>query len=276
MAGPRTPGSAPAVTLTVEGRAGHAVIERAGRLNALSPEVVEGLSACIEQATEQGLPVLTIRGSGGTISAGADLPFLRSILRDADAVRAYITSIGAVLDRLEAAPFISVCVLDGYALAGGCEILLACDLAVVSDRSRIGDRHLEYGLLPGAGGSVRLSRALPPALARRLLYTAEIIDGTTAGQLGLVSHVAPAAELDTTVGDLVARLCRHDPQALERMKRLHQQAMTSNPAAAQATEREILLRHLTGPAAAEGLAAFAERRQPAFAAAGTRTGAGAP
>jgi enoyl-CoA hydratase len=264
MADPRIPGSAPAVNFNVEGRAGHAVIERAGRLNALSPEVVEGLSACIERATEQGLSVLTIRGSGGTISAGADLPFLRSVLGDADAVRAYITSIGDMLDRLQAAPFISVCVLDGYAVAGGCEILLACDLAVVSDRSCIGDRHLEYGLLPGAGGSVRLSRALPPALARRLLYTAEIIDGTTAAEFGLVSHVAPAAELDTTVEQLITRLCRHDPQALVRMKRLHQQAVTSAPAEAQAAEREILLHHLAGPAAAEGLAAFEERRQPVF------------
>jgi enoyl-CoA hydratase/carnithine racemase len=254
-----------AVSCTLDGRSAHVVIERADRLNALSPAVIDGLSDAIAQATALGVSVLTLRGRGGTVSAGADLAFLRSVLDDAAALRAYIASIGDLLDRLQAAPFVSVCVLDGYAVAGGCEILLACDLAVVTDRSRIGDRHLEYGLLPGAGGSVRLSRALPPALARRFLYTGEMIDGATAAEHGLVSHLAPPGELESTVAALVARLSRHDPAALMAMKHLHRTAVTVPADEAQAAEREVLLDHLTGPAAAEGLAAFAQHRPPVFA-----------
>lgn len=252
------------VTVDVAGPVARVTIDNAAARNALSPAVVAGLATAVDTVTAAGCSVAVLRGAGGTLSAGADLKHLSTVLDDPTAVREYITAIGTTLDRLEAAPFVSVCVVDGYAVAGGCEILLACDLAVVADTARIGDRHLEYGLLPGAGGSVRLTRALPPALARRVLYTGELVDGTTAGRFGLVSHVAPAAELETTVDALVARLARHPPDALAAMKRLHAAARTTEPADAVLAERETLLRHLTSATVHEGLAAFAERRAPDF------------
>jgi enoyl-CoA hydratase/carnithine racemase len=169
-----------------------------------------------------------------------------------------------VLDRIEAAPLVSVAVVAGYALAGGCEIVLACDLAVAADDARIGDRHLEYGLLPGAGGSVRLPRALPGPLARRLLYTGEIVDGATAAAWGLVSHSAPAQRLDKEVDALVARLARHSPEALARMKAMYRAGLGVPPEQALVAERRLLLQHLAGPTVAEGLAAFGQRRPPDF------------
>jgi enoyl-CoA hydratase/carnithine racemase len=252
------------VVFGVDGMVARLLIDHEPAQNALSPDVLTGLSAAIDAAVDAGCSVLVVRGAGGTLSAGADLKFLREVLHDESGLRSYITAIGRTLDRLESAPLVSVCVVDGYALAGGCEVLLACDLAVVSDQARIGDRHLEYGLLPGAGGSVRLTRAVAPAIARRLLYSGEIIDGETAARFGLVSHAVPAAELDDTVDRLVARLARHGADALEQMKRLHRNALTADPACAINDERETLLAHLRGATAREGLAAFAERRTPAF------------
>lgn len=253
------------VEITIEGAVARVVIDRPAARNALSPAVLHGLGTAVDDATDAGAAVLVLSGAGGALSAGADLPHLETLLGDEPAVAAYITSIGAVLDRIEAAPFVSVAVVSGYALAGGCEILLACDLAVVSEEAQIGDRHLEYGLLPGAGGSVRLPRALPGALARRLLYTGEIIDGATAARWGLVSHVAPAAELDATVDELVVRLSRHPRRALVRMKQMYRCA-TSLPAdEAMAAERAAIVEHLTTSAAVvEGLAAFRARRAPDF------------
>lgn len=248
----------------VSGPVGRILIDQESTRNALGPEVVSGLRRAIDEAVAAGCSVVVVRGAGGTLSAGADLKFLRSVLGDEAALRAYITSIGETLDRLEAAPFVSVCVVDGYAVAGGCEILLACDLVIASERAKIGDRHLEYGLLPGAGGSVRLTRSMPPALARRLLYTGEIVDGVTAAQFGMVSEVVPASEVDGVVERLVARLARHAPEALRGMKKLHRAALTANAAEAIVAEREALLAHLGGPAAQEGLAAFVERRTPDF------------
>jgi enoyl-CoA hydratase/carnithine racemase len=252
------------VVLEVTGVVGRILIDREHTRNALSPDVVAGLRDAIDAAAGAGCSVVVLRGTGGTLSSGADLKFLQSVLGDEAALRDYITSIGETLDRLEAAPFVSVCVVDGYAVAGGCEILLACDLAVASERAKIGDRHLEYGLLPGAGGSVRLTRAVPPMLARRLLYTGEIVDGVTAAHFGLVSEVVPPAEVDEALERVVARLARHAPDALRAMKRLHRNALTTEPAQAIVEERETLLAHLGGAAAKEGLAAFAERRAPRF------------
>lgn len=253
------------VVATVEGAVARVLIDRPAARNALSPEVIAGIIAAVGNAAAAGCPVLVIRGAGGTLSAGADLKHLNAIRHDPAALRGYIGSIGTMVQRIADAPFISVAVVEDYALAGGFEILLACDLAVVSEQARLGDRHLQYGLLPGAGGSVRLARAAPAAVARRLLYTGEMIDGASAARAGLVSHAVPAGQLDDTVAALVARLAGHSRTALRQMKELYRVATTSRPDVALAAEREALLRHLgTDPGAAEGLAAFAERRTPDF------------
>lgn len=251
------------VTVAIDGTAARVLINRPRTRNALSPDVIDGLNAALAATAAAGCSVMVLRGAGGTLSAGADLKHLRAILTDAAATRAYITSIGEMTAAIAAAPFVTVCVVEEYALAGGCEILLACDLAVVSEKARIGDRHLEYGLLPGAGGSVRLARALPPAVARRLLYTGEMIDGAAAARAGLVSHAVPSGQVNAEADALVARLTRHSRSALEQMKRLYGTAVSADFAEAIEGEREALLRHLsTDPDAAEGLAAFAERRAP--------------
>ena len=257
------------VRVEVDGAVARVTIDRPAAMNALSPAVLAGLRAAFATATDRRCSVLVLRGAGGTLSAGADLKHLETLLGDSatdtTAVEAYLVEIGAMVDALEAGPFVSVAVVEGYALAGGCEILLGCDLAVVAEGARIGDRHLEYGLLPGAGGSVRLPRALPAALARRLLYTGEMIDGRTAHGWGLASHVAPAAELERTLDELLARLSRHSPSALAGMKRLYRASAAGTVADALVAERATLVGHLRGsPAAAEGLAAFRAGRAPDF------------
>ena len=260
------------VEIEIRGGVARVLLDRARTKNALAPEVVAGLGSAITAATEAGCTVFVLRGAGGTLSAGADLAHLRSVLGDEGALDGYIASIGAVLDRLADAPFVSVAVVGEFALAGGCEILLACDLSVVSDDARIGDRHLEYGLLPGAGGSVRLPRAVAGPLARRLLYTGEMIDGATAAQWGLVSHAVPPAELDAAVEALVARLSRHSSPALAAMKQLYRAATGPASPEALTAERAVLVEHLmTAADAAEGLAAFGEGRAPRFGTGEERT-----
>lgn len=260
------------VELQLGGAVARAIIDRPGSKNALAPSVLDGIRAAVGAAVQAGCTVFVLRGAGGTLSAGADLRHLEDVRHDEAGLTAYIAEIGAVLDLLESAPIITVAVVEEYALAGGCEVLLACDLAVVSEDAHIGDRHLEYGLLPGAGGSVRLPRVVPAALARRLLLTAEMIDGATAASWGLISHVAPAGELDATVGRLVARLTRHSGPALLRMKDLYRGGRGVPVEEALVAERTTLVEHLISSAdAAEGLAAFAERRPPRFGAAGPAT-----
>lgn len=253
-----------AVLFAVDGPVARATLNRAEAMNSLSPAVLTGLADAVGAAVAARCSVLVIRGARGTLSAGADLKYLRSCLDSPGRLREYITSIGAVFDAIEAAPIVSVCVVDGYAVAGGCELLLACDIPIASTAARIGDRHLEYGLLPGAGGSVRLPRAIPRALAALLCYTADLIDGDTAYRYGLVSAAVPPGELDGYVERVVSRLARHSLPAVQAMKHLLRGGAVKPAGSALADEREVLLRHLGSATAAEGLAAFAERRPPDF------------
>ncbi|HEY1967947.1 MAG TPA: enoyl-CoA hydratase-related protein [Pseudonocardia sp.] len=263
------------VRVELDGPVARVLINRVNAMNALSPEVLDGLRGAIDTATDAGCAALVLRGAGGTLSAGADLKYLQRITAGPDsaaAVERYLVEIGAMIDALEAAPYVTIAVVEGYALAGGCEILLGCDLAVVAEDAQIGDRHLEYGLLPGAGGSVRLPRALPGALARRLLYTGEMISGRTAFEWGLVSHAVPAVALDTALDELVARLSRHSGAALRAMKQLYRASGRLPVAEALAAERTVLVDHLRGPEVAEGLAAFGSGRRPDFGRGGDTNG----
>lgn len=254
-----------AVEVTIDGGAAAIVLTREKSHNALSPELLAQLRAAVDEVAAAGCRVATVRGRGKALSAGADLPHLLGILDDPAAVTAYIAAIGDVLDAIEAAPFVSVCVVDGYGVAGGCELMLACDLVVASTEARLGDRHMEYGMLPGAGGSVRLPRVLPAALARRLLYTGEIVDGATAAAMGLVGWCVPPDALAPTVGQLVARLLRHSPSALARLKRMYAEGLALPYREALDAERRVVVEHLTrNPDAREGLAAFAGKRAPVF------------
>ena len=250
------------VILEIADRRGQVVIDRPQAMNALSPSVLSGLTAALEQAVERGCTVLVIRGSGGTLSAGADLKHLQSVLDDESARREYIAAIGRVIDAIEAAPLISIAVVDGYALAGGLELLLGCDLAVATHNSHVADRHLEFGLLPGAGSSVRLSSRVPAAAARRLLYLGSMVDGREAARLGLVTESVARGQLESTVSGLVARLLRHDPVALLTMKRLHAAGAGLESVQlpeALASERETLLAHLSTDAVRAGLQTFSAR-----------------
>lgn len=265
MSEPSAPAQQAPVEVVVDGGAAAITLTHEKAHNAMSPLLLAGLRDAVDKVSAAGCRVATIRGRGRALSAGADLPHLLGILDDRAAVTDYIARIGDVLDAIEAAPFVSICIVDGYGVAGGCELMLACDLAVASTEARLGDRHMEYGMLPGAGGSVRLPRALPAAIARRLLYTGEIVDGETAAAWGLVGWCVPPAELDATVDGIVARLLRHSPSALADLKRMYADGLAAPYRDALAAEQRTVVEHLTAnPDAREGLAAFAGKRAPVF------------
>lgn len=245
------------------GRVLRATIDRPQARNAISAGVVEGLAAAIDRAEADGVRVLVLRGAGGTFCAGADLEHVTALVDDRERLGAFVKGLADALDRLEAAPFVSLCVIEGFALAGGCEILLACDIALAADDARIGDRHLEYGLVPGAGGSVRLARSLPSAIARRLLLTGETISGATAAAWGLVSGAVPAAALDDEADALVDRISSRSRDALATVKRMAVGTRDAPFERAVLTERELFLDHFaTSPDGREGLRAFLARRAP--------------
>lgn len=242
----QTPERVGAVIVSSEQRVVTATIDRAEKRNAIDFDVIEGLNAAIRIATEREASVLVLRGSGGHFSAGADLHVIQSTLEDGQGLRRYLERLSEVCNGLERGPFVAVAVVSGYALAGGCELLLACDLAVADYDARIGDRHLENSLLPGGGGSVRLFRALTSARARWLLYTAEMISGRQAEEWGLVSIASPSDHVETTVNDLIARIVAKSPAGLRAMKKMTLASTDKSMIDALAEERKIFLDYATG------------------------------
>lgn len=223
-----------------------AVIDRPEKRNAISYGVIEGIQAAIDTVTERDANVLVLRGAGGNFCAGADLSLVKSMLDDADGLDVYLVRLGEICDRLADGPFVSIAVVTGYALAGGCELMLACDLAVVSEDAQIGDRHLRNSLLPGAGNSVRLMRGVTPARARRLVYTAEMINGRTAEEWGLVSAVYPPDELEAGVRQLVDSVATKSAGALRAAKEMLTAAEQMPFRDALTTERRIFVDYGTG------------------------------
>ncbi len=149
-----------------------------------------------------------------------------------------------VLLDIEAAPFASVAVVEGFALAGGCEILLACDVVVADEAARIGDRHLELGLLPGGGGSVRLHKALTPARSRWLLLSGEMISGREAAEWGLVTRAVPRDQLDEVAEAMIARLASRSADALAGAKEMIGAVRDIPVPDGIAAERRIFLDHM--------------------------------
>jgi len=208
------------VVLVEDGRVLRATIDRPEARNAISPSVIEGLEAAVRRARECGAAVLVLRGAAGTFCAGADLEWVLSTidqpgaLEDGGAFASGIHRLNDVLLAIETAPFASVAVIEGFALAGGCELLLACDVVVADEDARLGDRHLELGLLPGAGGSVRLHKALTPARSRWLLLSGEMISGRQAAEWGLVTRAVQGDQLDEVAEAMIARLASRSGDAL--------------------------------------------------------------
>ena len=238
------------VLIREDGPVVRATIDRPEAHNAISPSVVDGLEGAVRRAREVDARVLVIRGAGGTFCAGADLGFVLSTIDQPGAMQgggafaSVIRRLNDVLDEIEAAPFASVAIVEGFALAGGCEILLACDVVVADEAARIGDRHLELGLLPGGGGSVRLYRALSPARARWLLLSGEMISGREAAEWGLVTRAVPRGELDGVAEAMVARLATRNGDALAGAKEMIAAVRDVPVADGLAAEQRIFLDHM--------------------------------
>jgi enoyl-CoA hydratase/carnithine racemase len=238
------------IVLVEDGPVLRATIDRADVRNAIRPSVVDGLEAAVRRAREVEARVLVLRGAGGTFCAGADLDFVRSTIDQPDACEAggafasLIRRLNDILLDIEAAPFVSVAVIEGFALAGGCEILMACDVVLADEAARIGDRHLELGLLPGAGGSVRMHKALTPARSRWLLLSGEMITGREAADWGLVTRAVPRDQLDEVAEAMIARLASRSAEALSGVKEMIDAVRDIPVPAGIEAERRIFLDHM--------------------------------
>lgn len=259
-------GTAPVVRLERDGRTAIVTIDRPKALNALSPEVLDALAEVIaELAADPGelAGVLLVGAGGRAFVAGADISAMAGLTPDEGAQTAEHGH--AVAAAIEALPLPVIACVDGYALGGGLELALACDFIFATEASRFGQPEVHLGLIPGFGGTVRLPRAVGPALAKELIYTGRQLDVEEAARVGLVTRRFDDREaLLAGARETVQLIGRNASTAVGLAKRVLVGAAGTPTATATLLEIEGFRDAFRTEDMREGVAAFLEKREPDF------------
>jgi len=241
------------------------VLNRPDALNAISGDLVDRLGETLDSLAEDAkVRVVLLRGEGSSFCAGADLKFILSVLDDAPALNRYIRKVKDNISKLERFPLPVVAATQGYALAGGLEILLACDLVIAAEDAVLGDQHINFGLIPGGGASQRLPRRVGQRKAKEMMLMGSRVSGTEAEALGLVNKAVPAANLLDTAEEWAATLRGKSPNGLRAMKELLNASANVSLDAGLDLEESVFLSYTRLNDLREGLLAFKEKRKPVY------------
>lgn len=249
-----------------DGPVGILELARPEKFNGLSIAMTEGLEAALDdlERADSGVRAVLVRAQGKNFCTGADLSEVLSLRGDAAQVRRFIGPAHRALRRFEASPLPIVAACQGLVLAGGLELMMACDIAFAARDARFGDQHAQYGLLPGFGGSQRLPRIVGVRRALDLFLSARWIDAETALQWGLVNYVVAPEALAGAALDYCQALATRSRSGLATMKRFARAGLEGSLDAGLAMEEAAVVDGLLGDDASEGLAAFRARRPPRF------------
>lgn len=248
------------VKLGYRGRTAVVTIDRQEALNALSSKVLHDLEDVIsqlERAEDVGAVILT--GAGRAFAAGADI----GEMKDFSAVEGKrFSSYGNRLFlRLENLPQPVIAAVNGFALGGGCELAMACDIRLASEKAKFGQPEVGLGTPPGFGGTQRLPRIVGVSKAMELILTGRLIDAVEAREIGLVSQVCPPEELMDRAFTLADAICANAPIAVVEAKRCIRMGMRIDIVTGCALEAEAFGVACGTEDKAEGMGAFLEKRK---------------
>ena len=238
-------------------------VNRPEKRNALNAAVRKELLNVLDELREDdGVRVVVFTGARDkAFIAGADIQEFAD--RTPLEQRAAMTG-RRVFDEIAAFAKPTIAMINGYALGGGCELALACDLRIAADTARLGQPEINLGIIPGGGGTQRLPRLVGPGQAMRLVLTGDLVDAAEAREIGLIDLVFPAAELRERTMEVARRIGAKSPVAL-RMAKAAVRASAEMPlAAGLAYETELFITCFASEDKREGIAAFLEKRSPTF------------
>ena len=251
------------VLFAVEGKVATLTCNRPDKLNALNQEMFAELSAVLDRvAADAAVRVLVLTGAGRAFVAGADIEVFTRL--DPLSAREFAQAgydLGLKLARLEI-PVIAA--VNGFALGGGCELAMACDLVYASETARFGQPEVNLGIMPGFGGTQRLARLVGKGLAKELCLTGRLIDAAEAKAAGLVARVFSAETLMEETLKVARSLSEKGRMALRGIKRVIDLGFDLDLPSACALEMDAFALCFASPDAKEGAAAFLEKRKPKF------------
>ncbi len=249
--------------LTVEYRENVALItlNRPDALNALNTATFADLESCLpELDVNPEVHVIIITGAGKAFVAGADIAEMKNMSESqARKFSAYGQKVFMQFEKLST-PIIAA--INGFALGGGCELAMACDIRIASEQAKLGQPEVNLGVIPGFSGTQRLARLVGEGRAKELIFTAEIIDAATAREIGLVNQVVPAENLMTAALEMAEKIAGKGPNALKYAKEVIHKGLQLDLAKGTALENTAFGKLFGCFEANEGMTAFLEKRKP--------------
>jgi len=247
-----------------DGAIGILTINRPKALNALNWDTLKDLGSFVEKdLPNQELRVLIITGAGDkAFVAGADIAQM-SEMSSAE-FREYVDYAHKIYDLIENSPYPSIAAINGYALGGGCELALACDIRIASEKAKLGFPEVKLGIFPGWGGSQRVTRIMGNGKAKELIYTGEMVSAEEALRLGLVERVVPHEAIMKEAMELAGSIAARAPLAISAAKQAINTGSEMKLKEALNLEKQLIDSCFDTDDRAEGMKAFLEKRDPDF------------
>ncbi|MEL7109003.1 MAG: enoyl-CoA hydratase-related protein [Pseudomonadota bacterium] len=250
-------------TITLERKERIAVVtlKRPDSLNALNALVMSEIAAAFEEVDrDPSIAVSVLTGAGRAFAAGADIKEMQpQTFSDM-----YLADYFAGWDRFAACRKPVVAAVNGFALGGGCELAMMCDVIIASDKAKFGQPEIKLGVTPGMGGSVRMTKAIGKAKAMDLVLTGRMIDGEEADRIGLVSRVVPHDELLDVAMQAAATIAEFSLPSIMAAKEMVGRALELPTTEGVRFERRLFMGLFGTEDQKEGMSAFSEKRPPKF------------
>ncbi|ATB33721.1 enoyl-CoA hydratase-related protein [Melittangium boletus] len=237
-------------------------IDRPKALNALNSKTLQELESALHALPATVRALIVTGGGDKAFVAGADIAEMASI--SAAQAREFAALGHRVFQTLEQLAIPTIAAVNGFALGGGCELALACDLIYASEKAKLGLPEVSLGVIPGFGGTQRLTRVVGKMRAKELVFTGERLDAAKAKEIGLVLDVLPADQLLPHCKAVVGKLLKNGPLAISQAKRVIEYGADQDLRAANELERQGFAVLFGSEDQKEGMKAFLEKRPAAF------------
>jgi enoyl-CoA hydratase/carnithine racemase len=250
------------VRLEVEGPVATIRLDRPPA-NAISRQVSDELrDAALEAGRQDEVRAVVVWGGPKTFAAGADLKEVAGL--GPKEIRPVVSALGEALNLLEEMPKVTIAAIEGYCLGGGCELALACDFRFAAQDATLGQPEIALGIIPGAGGTQRLTRLVGQARARDLIYSGRRVGADEALTLGLVDRVTPPGEAGRVAAEVAMRYANGPTLALAAAKEAMNAAALGDLRRGLGLERDVFVSLFGTADQKEGVRAFLEKREPRF------------
>ncbi len=237
-------------------------INRPQALNALTTALLLEFDTVLDAIEASDASAVILTGEGKAFVAGADIAEMKNL--NAEAGRDFGALGSRIFRRLELFRLPVIAAVNGYALGGGCELAMACDIRIASDKAKFGQPEVGLGIIPGFSGTQRLPRLVGASRAKELIFTGEMVSASDALAMGLVSRVVAPETLVPTCRELAAKIRKNAPLAVRYAKAAINGGLDSTVETGMALERDLFgLCFATGDQK-EGMTAFVEKRTPVF------------